>query len=305
MKSIKECSSILNINFIQGGIFDSDPLWSNNLGEFKPSMHARLDILNWLTRVVINYTFPMSRDPHNPMRECIKPNALALFKSIEFLISLGYPKHWFRMFMQDLLNNGIVTVETFPSSSPNKHLPAIFDKNIDLTSILLELHILSSVYSPVLRLGILLSTKMTFKFYLQHNVFESQGLLTNMDMKTIRQYSIKVEFSPYADKMGNQFNDVLGLLLEEKCNERTFGFFGEASLRKELIEKPTKGKHLFSVFKFSSAKKLVLFMMCEKDFERMSKKDWHLSLIRTDSWASVTSPVKLSRAKLTEKQLID
>jgi hypothetical protein len=124
-----------------------------------------------------------------------------------------------------------------------------------------------------------------------------------MDVKKIRHYSLRIELGPFAGMTGNPYTDVAGLLLEEKPNDRPFGFFQNASLRKELIEKPSKSKHLVSVFKYCAAKRIVSFMLSENDFERMAKKDWHVTLIRTDSWATLSSPAKLSRAKLAEKQL--
>ncbi len=126
-----------------------------------------------------------------------------------------------------------------------------------------------------------------------------------MDVKKIRHYKLRVDLSPFAGMTGNPYTDVAGLLLEEKPNDRPFGFFQNASLRKELIEKPSKSKHLISVFKYCSATNSVSFMLCENDFERLSKKEWHATLIRTDNWATVSSPAKLSRAKLAEKQLFD
>jgi hypothetical protein len=153
MKSLKECRSLLNMKFIQGSIFGCDPLWSNGQAEFKPSTQARSDITNWLSRILLNYTSPPPQDSQNPMRECYAPNMIVLFKTIEFLISLGYPKHWFKMYLHDLLNNNLVTCETFPSVVPNVHKPVSFQRQLDLSHVLLELKVLSTLYAPALGLG--------------------------------------------------------------------------------------------------------------------------------------------------------
>jgi hypothetical protein len=153
MTSSKECRSLLNIKLIQGEIFGCDPLWSNNVAQFKPSMHSRLGVICWLTRILLHYSFPPTQDPLNPVRENFTPNVSAVFKSIDFLIYLGYPRHWFKVFLQDVLNNNLVTVERFPTRIPSQHRLGQFDTQVDLTHVLMELNLVATMYAPALGLG--------------------------------------------------------------------------------------------------------------------------------------------------------
>ena len=154
MKSYEECKNLFNIKFIQGDIFPPEiPLWANEKEKFEPLMENRQAIIDWLTRILLNYSFPPTRDARNPMRESMEPNLTSLFKSIQFLISLGYPPHWFSLFMQDVLSNNLSSKESYPKKSPNTHSQLSEKKKLDLSPILLELSILTTLYGPALGIG--------------------------------------------------------------------------------------------------------------------------------------------------------
>jgi hypothetical protein len=104
--------------------------------------------------------------------------------------------------------------------------------------------------------------------------------------------------------MGGEFMFVLGVLLEA-VGGGDDDFFSESKLRNDLLSKPSKERHLLSVYKYSSATCLLSFFLREQDFESMAKKGWSLSVIRTDSWTKISHSMKLSHAKLANEQLFD
>jgi hypothetical protein len=126
-------------------------------------------------------------------------------------------------------------------------------------------------------------------------------------LKTVNQYKIKVSLSPEINAIGNGFCDVLGLLLREKFDGLDYTYFTPvSSLRKDLLlKKGGKPSHLISAFNFSSADNTVSFWLSESDFKSMSSKQWKLSLIRTDNWVVVSTPIDLSRAKPIKNQLFE
>ena len=122
MSSFEECRDLLNIRYVQGEIFGNEPIWTiANNGQFRPDVHKRQIVLDWLTRITLTFAYPPERDSRNPMRECYSPNLTALFRSVDYLINtLGYPVHWFRSFLLDVLANSLNTIETYPKHSPNR-----------------------------------------------------------------------------------------------------------------------------------------------------------------------------------------
>ena len=105
-------------------------------------------------RILLNYSLPPVRNSRVPLRENYAPTLIALFKTISFLIILGYPKHWFELFLQTLISNKLRTSEKFPENSPNEHACWKEEKYVDLSPFLLELKVLTTLYEPVLGLGI-------------------------------------------------------------------------------------------------------------------------------------------------------
>ena len=154
MKSIEEIPSLINVSLVEGGVVGNDPLWKNSVEKFEPSISNRRNIIEWLTRILINYAFPSLRySQKNKMKECYAPNMSAFFKAIKFLIDLGYPRHWFQAYLQTIEANNIVTLATHPHSCPNKYKINNIEQKLDLTSILLEFKIMATIYSPIFNIG--------------------------------------------------------------------------------------------------------------------------------------------------------
>ena len=100
---------------------------------------------------------------------------------------------------------------------------------------------------------------------------------------------------------GNCFDGVLGVIFEDTNLKRR-----QSSIRNDLIANSLSIKrHLYSVFNYSSVTNIVSFWMPEEEFKKMTTKPnyWYATLIRTDSWVSLSNPVHLSKAKLSEIQL--
>ena len=289
MTSFEQCRSLFNINYIQGDIMRTDPLWSVADSCFKAPIDekSRQAVLDWLTRVLLTYSFPPAQKSMNALRECFSPNLSSFFTATRYLISLGYPSHWFRIYIQEILSSQLASVETYPQKSPNrKHEPLIHKRKLNLSAILLEFSILTAVYSPTLGIG---------------------ANPTTLNASSIRNYRMRVNLSPMASWTGYAYANVLGLLFEENSSNSGFVSGSDTDLRQELINASVSSRaqrHLFSVFRFSSSEGLVTFLMPEKQMADMQRSSscWQASLIRTDSWKVVTFPVKMSQVKLSKKQ---
>jgi hypothetical protein len=75
------------------------------------------------------------------------------FKTIKFLVELGYPKHWFLQYLQSIESNNLVTLATYPELFPNRFKNNTVSKRIDLTAILLEFNTIAAIFSPLLNIG--------------------------------------------------------------------------------------------------------------------------------------------------------
>jgi hypothetical protein len=153
MKSVKETRSLLNISLIEGDVFGFDPLWAICNQNFKPSLKSRNDIVYWLTRILFNYSYPSLRSAFGQLKECYCPNMTLFFKTIKFLVELGYPKHWFLQYLQSIESNNLVTLATYPELFPNRFKNNTVSKRIDLTAILLEFNTIAAIFSPLLNIG--------------------------------------------------------------------------------------------------------------------------------------------------------
>jgi hypothetical protein len=295
IQSLEQASRVLNAKKTFGELWgEENPLWTLNESNFKPSMSSRAEVLDWLSRVLLAFAFPGKRDAKKVLREVYAPNLVVFFKAIQYLISIGNPKHWFQAYLTSILENKLVTSERAPVKSPNTHREANRElKHVDLSSVLIELQTFSSLYSPVLGLGELNGSK---------------------PIDSIREF--KLEFDSYSEgkyfavyKCNFAYSPVLGLLFEENADENEsdddedsflanlLQFDGQVKsrLREELMNRNTNRKCLFSVIDFCSRTKTAKFWMSKQDHLAMADK-WSVSLIRTDSWERLASRVELSKA---------
>ena len=130
-----------------------DPLWRNSEENFEPSMKNRDELTNWMARILLNYSFPGLRSTFVQVKECYFPNMTIFFRTVKFLIELGYPKHWFLQLIEQIESNNLVTLATYPESSPNSFKINKSPKKLNLTTILFEFNTIAAIYSPILNIG--------------------------------------------------------------------------------------------------------------------------------------------------------
>jgi hypothetical protein len=278
MQSIEECKKLLNVNKIYGDLF-GEPHWAHNSFNFKVSTKLRNQVINWLTRVLLAYGFPTKRDSRNPMRESYAANLTVFFRSIKYLINLGYPKHWFKIYLESIFSNNLITSARIPYESPNKFHAEKEVQKVDISKILMEVSVLAACYESILNLG---------------------HIKCGKSIESITQYKIK--FS-YINTFGQlNYCNVLGLVFEDQVNEecRYSSIFSLSDLRSEILNKKNKKQHLFSVVGFCSNNKTAEFWMSEIDFDDMCKNKWYVTLIRTDSWDRLSDPVLIKASEKTK-----
>ncbi len=276
MQSIEECKELLNVNKMYGSLWDKDgePHWSHNDFNFKVSTKLRNQVTNWLTRVLLAYAFPAKRDARNPLRETYSANLTVFFRSIKYLVNLGYPKHWFKIYIESIFSNNLITAAKIPFESPNKFYVEKEEQKVDISKILMEISVLAACYEPILNLG---------------------HIKCGKSIESITQYKIK--FS-YVISFGQFiFSNVLGLVFEDQVDQvnnnpysSIFNLSG-SNLRSEILNKKTKKQHLYSVVDFCSKNETAEFWMSKMDFDDMCKNKWYVTLIRTDSWDRLSDPV--------------
>jgi hypothetical protein len=276
LETFAKCQTLLNVEFVQGEVFGSmDALWRNASPKLQIPFDRRDDIENWLVRILLTSSFPSKRDSRSVIREYYSLNLVAFFRSIQHLIDLGYPKHWFSILIQSILNNDIRTRVPYPKASPNTYSVLNDEKKLNLSPILIEFEVVCNIFSPILG-------------------FDGDGLLKGKQTKprtsleTIFQYEL--QFPPEEFHYGQtKCSNLLALVVEEKPGNFL------TNIRDEMIdaEKVRKSeKHLFSVLKFDSKKRVVSFWMCQEKLAEMNKsgKMWYASLLRTDSWERICMP---------------
>jgi hypothetical protein len=280
IQDLKQGELLLNVAKIGGDLWGTDPLWSHAINNFKPSIKARNDVINWLTRVLLTFACPAQRDAKNSMREAYSPNLAVFFRAIQYLLWLGYPKHWFQTYLKSIIENNLISCEKYPSESPNKcRLEDIRNsRKIDLSPILIELRTLLSIYIPLLEIG-------------------------DMDLsntaETIYAYEIKFNRVMSFYCQGLPYSNVLALYLENSHSA-----MANENLRNEItVQKSNRKKHLFSLMKFSSPNHTASFFMNTQDFDSMTaeREKWFISLIRTDSWERISMQEELTSAKKVKK----
>ncbi len=284
---LKKGGSLLNVAKVGGDLWGCDPLLSFAYKNFKPDIHSRNDVLDWVTRVLLTFSYPARRDALSPMRENYSPNLAVFFRSIQYLIWLGYPKHWFQAYLTSVMENSLAGTESPPIESPNRfRFEETSNKTvrkIDLSTILLEIRTLASIYIPLFDIGYI-------------------SFLKPID--SIYEYKIRFEEFVPSYYYLRKYSDVLGLLFESSASELSYpSLNSNINLRDEILMHKSIGKkHLFSVLKFSSGN--ATFYMSNQDFDSMTVSqtlEWYVSVIRTDSWDRVTQPNKLSKAKKIKK----
>ena len=230
----------------------------------------RNQVINWLTRVLLTYGFPAKRDSRNPMRESYAANLTVFFRSIKYLINLGYPKHWFKIYLESIFSNNLITAAKIPFESPNKFHAEKEVQKVDISKILMEVSVLAACYEPILNLG---------------------HIKCGKSIESITQYKIK--FS-YINAVGQFiFSNVLGLVFEDQVNS-------DSNLHSEILNKKNKKQHLYSVVDFCSNNKTAEFWMSKMDFDDMCKNKWYVTLIRTDSWDRLSDSVLLKAGQMTK-----
>ena len=295
IQNIEQARVLLNITKSSGGLLGYDmPVWTQYVTSFKPQMDVRSDLLAWLSRVLLAYGVPFKRDCVSLQRENCAPNLSVFFRAILYLIAIGYPKHWFQIYLTTILKNELVTTASHPKTSPNKYeAEDVLNKTlkkVDLTMNLIELKTLASLYAPVLEVGELFDLKPI------NSIFEYELKLDSFNEGT---YGIIMTCT-------NALSNVLGLLLEEDVAQEpsliihpTFGpghDWRMSKLRDEVMGKGSIGrKHLISVFNFHADAKTARFWMSKVDFEEIKDK-FYVALIRTDSWDRLSGQIELSKA---------
>jgi hypothetical protein len=280
MQSIEECKELLNVNKIYGDLF-GEPHWAHNNFNFKVSTKLRNQVINWLTRVLLTYGFPTKRDSRNPVRESYAANLTVFFRSIKYLINLGYPKHWFKIYLESIFSNNLITAAKIPYESPNKFHAEKEVQKVDISKILMEVSVLPACYEPILNLG---------------------HIKCGKSIESITRYKIK--FSYINTFIGQLiYCNLLGLVFEDQVNKecRYSSIFNlsDSNLRSEILNQKNKKQHLYSVVDFHSTNKTAEFWMSEIDFDVMSKNKWYVTLIRTDSWDRLSDPVLIKSSEKT------
>jgi hypothetical protein len=288
MPSLELCRTLLNAEFIQGQVLGGgDTLWKVASSDFRPSCQSQSDIFDWLARILLAYSIPSKRDSINPMRENYAPNMTSFFRSIQYLIYLGYPKHWFNGFVQSILDTKyVVSKARYPLVRPNRYNPLDARQCVQLEPVLLEFSTLAALYVPMLGIGTL-KDQPSAQSISEYTLCFEEGF----NLNNFRRFL---------------YSNVLGLIIEDEANadeDDDDEFFSDnGTLHRDLITQRYSGsKHLISVFRHDSGKNQIWFWMNEQSMNEMvstkQKKAWHVSIIRTDSWSRITSPVKLAEAK--------
>ncbi len=290
MPSVNACEALLNATAHNTDLWAPYTMWSHKSLEFKPELNSRVEIFSWLSRVLLSVGFPTQRNHMDTFRESEAPNLCIVFRSIMHLITLGYPRHWFQTFLDSVLSNNLITNAQAPVSSPKTYVTSLAYKQVDISAILMELQTLASIYNPVLNLGL-----------------DSANIKPLQD---ICQYEI--EFRMRCDIFDNQnkmpFRNVVGLIFEDplciKTNTNSSDLFrnmfsgaSKDPLRgKVLKNNEKKQRHLYSACAYYSKANKARFLMCANDFTSLMKLNWHVSLIRTDSWMPVSEAMNIKDA---------
>lgn len=276
MESFEKCRTLLNAEYIQGDVLMIDPLWTISSSKFQIPLDRREDITNWLMRILLTSSFPSQRDSRSFVRENYPLNLVTFFRSIQYLLDLGYPKHWFSSLVQSILDNDVYSCVPYPTKSPNSFQTLPLERKVNLASISIEFEVIARIFSPILGL------------------LEPSAAATSLD--TIFKYDIA--FPSYRPNLGTGEYDsesLLGLLIEEAPQPKT-------RIRDEFVDDKRHflAKQLFSVLKFDSRKRVASFWMCENKLAELNRKchSLHASLIRTDSWQRIyVPPIPLAKAK--------
>jgi hypothetical protein len=100
MSNKEDCASLLNCKHLSGDLMDDLHTWTTCSACFKPDLARREDVLAWLTRVLLAFGFPALRTYRFNAREAAAPSLASFYKSLDRLLQLGYPKHWFADYLK-------------------------------------------------------------------------------------------------------------------------------------------------------------------------------------------------------------
>ena len=263
-------------------------VWGVDTLKKKTAPVTLVEFKTWIHGLFLHTLFPSLRSYQNVIRE-EHPNTICLIlQTCKYCIEhLGYPPHWITTSLDSLLSSeGILkTKAMLVHKSPS---PVLVQKKMisyNISAIQLDLRNQVSIF-------------------LQHNLIPDNIVtIAHLPQGQTKRYVIDLSICPFYMHHSIPNVSCIGFILEKEKNEAyesqdppgMMAFFAEkfgeenpGQLRDDLLKKGNHIGHLFSSTQYNLKARKLSFDMCEDVFGKY--KDYHLSLVRTDSWQCVDHP---------------
>ena len=271
--------------------------WGWDIIDEKRSPVTLLEFNTWLYRLFLMTAAPAFRDSASYVNE-EQPNTIGLFLLVcKYCINeLGYPSHWVMTTLDALLQSKPLLTKAKPANTSPSSMPLEKKRNsYNITAFQAELRNQLAIY---IQNGLLPAT-MTFS--------------KKLPIERAVLYSIKIQGIDVYTCGGKPTISCLGFLLEKKKNTKyesqnmmldaflarmtnQGGLNRECHLRDDLLSKGKDVGHLFSCAQYNAKLHSLSFYMCTDMFKEFN--NYHLTIVRTDSWKGVNhNPVRLRDAE--------
>jgi hypothetical protein len=263
-------------------------VWGVDTLKKKTAPVTLVEFKTWIHGLFLHTLFPSLRSYQNVIRE-EHPNTICLIlQTCKYCIEhLGYPPHWITTSLDSLLSSeGILkTKAMLVHKSPS---PVLVQKKMisyNISAIQLDL-------------------RNQLSIFLQHDLIPDNIVtIAHLPQGQTKRYVIDLSICPFYMHHSIPNVSCIGFILEKEKNEAyesqdppgMMAFFAEkfgeenpGQLRDDLLKKGNHIGHLFSSTQYNLKARKLSFDMCEDVFGKY--KDYHLSLVRTDSWQCVDHP---------------
>jgi len=320
--SRKDYPQLLGTQIVHGKVMGESATVRNLIHpSSKPLPFAQLCTLgtlrDWLHRLSLCIFLPAPRNYTQPTRECTPLTSNTLFRLLERLLVVGYPKHWLSRIFEPYLSSGTLSsVYWPPSQSP---LPFSYTTNrdskphaVDVSIFQSELRVLASWWQRALALPMLCKELPPFNS-IRQCVLTVRMSDTTEESKGDALNNLGFDYGHFVEKS-------LMLLVSssrissEVVDKPSFAIMrtrlpmlGEPLLRNYLnsmlrrtgryqTERPGDHLQVVTTITFESSNRQVGFWMDEITLKKWQTQGWVAQLARCDSWLLLSELTPVTNA---------
>eukprot|EP01112_Ceratiomyxa_fruticulosa_P014260 TRINITY_DN4070_c0_g6_i1.p1 TRINITY_DN4070_c0_g6~~TRINITY_DN4070_c0_g6_i1.p1 ORF type:complete len:625 (+),score=112.32 TRINITY_DN4070_c0_g6_i1:270-1877(+) len=266
LPTLESHKSFLGVSHQLGSVYEEDPRWAPlKLPLSTPLLATQDEVISWLTQIFFFFVLPLPEGSQTSMRIDLPLNLLSFMELIKRLVLMGYPAHWFSTLLATLLTGKITT-----HARPPPVYKAASKTQMSIKPFLPELEFAVAIYQPLLPFSITSPTLPLLSNFKKYKV--TAGIIMHGSMQAS---CLGLIFSPYPSptQLAQSLRDILNK--DPQC-------------------------YLISTIEWSSDYYEAVFWFNSTLMDELKKKEWRVSLVRTDNWMVSFKSKLLTKARELE-----